>query len=401
MVHISVICLMCNKCREPFRRLEGKKIVIGVTASISIYRIPDLVRDLVKLEASVTCAMSDPSQKLVSPEIFRWASGNDPVTSISGRVEHISFFSDPNNTVLVIAPATYNILGKMAAGISDEIPSLMFAYAFGHGVPVIVAPAMHEDMLRNPVMVDNIRRLSSLGVSFVSPRIEDEKAKISENISIIDEIYRSFNHGNMDGKKALVISGRSEEPLDPVRVISNQSTGTTGYWLARNLYRLGASQVTLIGNTSQALPPYINHIHVDSTEDFYRETKAELKSDTYDIVFVPAALSDFSVIRQSRKIESGKELSITLKPRKKLLDIIRSDHKGILVSFKLDHEKSKLADKSDKGEYVVYNEIKPDGRTFGDNTAEYRVFGPEGEQEIIAHGKEEATWRLILHVSGK
>jgi len=392
---------MCNKCQEPFRRLEGKKIVIAVTASISIYRIPDLARDLVKLGASVTCAMSESSQELVSPEVFKWASGSDPVTSITGRVEHISFFNDPHNTILVIAPATYNILGKMAAGISDEIPSLMFAYAFGHGVPVIVAPAMHEDMLRNPVMVDNIRRLSSLGVSFVSPRIEDEKAKISENISIIDEIYRSFNHGNMDGKKALVISGRSEESLDPVRVISNRSTGTTGYWLARNLYRLGASQVTLIGNTSQALPPYINHIHADSTDDFYRETKAELKSDTYDIVFVPAALSDFSVTRQSRKIESGKELSITLKPRKKLLDAIRMEHKGTLVSFKLDHEGGKFAGQGSKDEYIVFNEIRPEGRTFGDNSAEYKVFGGDGTHEIIANGKEEATWRLILHVAGK
>ena len=401
LVHISVICSMCNKCQEPFRRLEGKKVVVGVTASISIYRVPDLVRDLVKLGASVTCAMSDASQKLISPEIFLWASGNDPVTGITGRVEHISLFSDPGNTVLVIAPATYNILGKMATGISDEIPSLMFAYAFGHGVPVIVAPAMHEDMLRNPVMVDNIRRLSSLGVRFVSPRIEEEKAKISENISIIDEIYRSLNHSNMEGKKALVISGRSEEALDPVRVISNRSTGTTGYWLARNLYRLGASHVTLIGNTSQPLPPYINHIPADSTDDFYRETKAELKSDTYDIVFVPAALSDFYVTRQSRKIESVKELSITLKPRKKLLDTIRDVHGGTLVSFKLDHNGRKLVNPASKEEYIVLNEIRPEGRTFGDNKAEFQVFGKDGKQDIIANGKEDATWRLILHVAGE
>lgn len=391
---------MCEKCSEPFRKLEGKKIVIGVTASISLYRVPDLVRDIVKQGGSVVCAMSDSAQKLISPEIFRWASGNDPVTVITGKVEHIALFSDPKNTVLVIVPATYNTLGKLATGISDEIPSLMFAYAFGHGVPVIVAPAMHEDMLRNPVMVDNIRRLSSLGVRFISPRIEDEKAKISENVSIIDEIYRSFNHSSMEGKKALVISGRSEEHIDPVRVISNRSTGTTGYWLARNLYRLGASHVTYIGNTNQPLPPYVNHIPADSTDDFYRETKAELRSDAYDIVFVPAALSDFSVTSRDRKIESGKEVSIQLKPRKKLLDTIRTLHKGTLVSFKLGHDSSNLATASPK-EYMVFNAIRSEGRTFGDNTAEYRVFGSNGIQDIVAHGKEEATWRLILHVAGE
>ncbi|EQD41907.1 phosphopantothenoylcysteine decarboxylase/phosphopantothenate/cysteine ligase, partial [mine drainage metagenome] len=268
-----------------------------------------------------------------SPEIFLWASGNDPVTEITGRVEHISLFDDPGNTVLVIAPATYNTLGKIASGISDEIPPLMFAYAFGHGVPVIIAPAMHEDMIRNPIMVDNIRKISSLGVSFVSPRIEDEKAKISENISIIDEIYRALNHRIMEGKKALVVSGRSEESLDPVRIISNRSSGTTGYWLARNLYRLGASHVTVIGNTSQPLPPYINHISASSTDDYYSETRAELKSDAYDIMFIPAALSDFSVNQGKRKIESGKEVSITIKPREKLLESIRKEHSGILVSF--------------------------------------------------------------------
>jgi phosphopantothenoylcysteine decarboxylase/phosphopantothenate--cysteine ligase len=391
---------MCDKCSEPFRKLEGKKIVIGVTASISLYRVPDLVRDIVKQGGSVVCAMSDAAQKLISPEIFRWASGNDPVTVITGNVEHIALFSDPKNTLLVIVPATYNTLGKLATGISDEIPSLMFAYAFGHGVPVIVAPAMHEDMLRNPIMVDNIRRLSSLGVRFISPRIEDEKAKISENVSIIDEIYRSFNHSSMEGKKALVISGRSEEHIDPVRVISNRSTGTTGYWIARNLYRLGASHVTYIGNTNHPLPPYVNHIPADSTDDFYRETKAELRSDAYDIVFVPAALSDFSVTSRDRKIESGKEVSIQLKPRKKLLDTIRTVHKGTLVSFKLGHDSSNLATTNPK-EYMVFNAIRSEGRTFGDNTAEYRVFGSNGIQDIVAHGKEEATWRLILHVAGE
>ncbi|MCL4451251.1 MAG: bifunctional phosphopantothenoylcysteine decarboxylase/phosphopantothenate--cysteine ligase CoaBC [Candidatus Thermoplasmatota archaeon] len=391
---------MCDKCSEPFRKLEGKKIVIGVTASISLYRVPDLVRDIVKQGGSVVCAMSDAAQKLISPEIFRWASANDPVTIITGKVEHISLFSDPRNTVLVIVPATYNTLGKLASGISDEIPSLMFAYAFGHGVPVIVAPAMHEDMLRNPIMVDNIRRLSSLGVRFISPRIEDEKAKISENVSIIDEIYRSFNHSSMEGKKALVISGRSEEHIDPVRVISNRSTGTTGYWLARNLYRLGASHVTYIGNTNQPLPPYVNHIPAVSTDDFYRETKAELRSDAYDIVFVPAALSDFSVTSKDRKIESGKEVSIQLKPRKKLLDTIRAAHKGTLVSFKLGHDAGNTATTSTQ-EYIVFNAIRSEGRTFGDNSAEYRVFGGEGTQDIVAHGKEEATWRLILHVAGE
>ncbi|EQD48051.1 bifunctional phosphopantothenoylcysteine decarboxylase/phosphopantothenate synthase, partial [mine drainage metagenome] len=183
--------------------------------------------------------------------------------------------------------------------------------------------------------------------------------------------------------------------------ISNRSSGTTGYWLARNLYRLGASHVTVIGNTSQPLPPYINHISASSTDDYYSETRAELKSDAYDIMFIPAALSDFSVNQGKRKIESGKEVSITIKPREKLLESIRKEHSGILVSFKLDHDENRLKHPDSGLEYVVFNKIKPQGRTFGENTADYKVFGKDGMTEIIAGDKEEATWRLILHVTGE
>ena len=388
---------MCEFCVQPFNKLQSRRVVIAVNASISIYRIPDLARDLVREGAEVICALSNSAQKLVSPEIFRWATGNQPVTEISGNIEHISLFRDKKNTVLLIAPATYNVIGKIAAGISDSIPSLFFSYAFGHGCSVIIAPAMHEDMLRNPIAVDNIRKLQSLGVKFVQPRIEDEKAKIQENNLMIDEIYRSFYGKLLEGKRFLIISGRSEESIDPVRVLTNRSTGLTGYWFARNLYRMGAASTTLIGNSEYDLPAYVNHIRGESSDSYYTETRNELRTESYDAIIVPAAISDFQVKESKTKLPGNRDYSIDLKPRGKLVDEIRKNFTGKKISYKLSEEFKGL-NKMNENEYIVYNKIKPNGGNFGHTSVNYTVYHGNEKQEISGLNKEDITWKLIIHV---
>ncbi len=388
---------MCKFCLQPFSKLRTRRVVIAINASISIYRIPDLARDLVREGAEVICAMSDSAQKLVSPEIFKWATGNPTVSEISGNIEHISLFRDRKNTVLLIAPATYNVIGKIAAGISDSIPSLFFSYAFGHGCSVILAPAMHEDMLRNPMAVDNIKKLQSLGVKFVQPRVEDEKAKIQENNLMIDEIYRAFFGKLLEGKRFLIISGRSEESIDPVRVITNRSTGLTGYWFARNLYRMGAASVTLIGNSEYDLPAYVNHINAESSDLYYAETRNELRSENYDAIIVPAALSDFMVKESKTKLSGNTGYTLNLSPRAKLIDEIRKNYNGKIISYKLSEEYKEIETIAEN-EYVVYNKIKPNGGNFGHSSADYTVYHRNDMQEIPGLNKEEVTWKLLIHV---
>ena len=150
---------------EPYRfenMLNGKTVVVGTGASISIYRVPDLVRDLRREGADVVVIMTANSQELINPEVMRWASENQVITKITGKIEHISLFqTDPKNTAFLVSPASYDLIGKMANGISDDPVSLSFSFAHGNGNPVVIAPAMHKAMMTNPINADNLRKLQS------------------------------------------------------------------------------------------------------------------------------------------------------------------------------------------------------------------------------------------------
>lgn len=372
--------------------------MLAITGSISAYRMPDLARDLRREGAEVICGMSETAKSLVSDDVFEWATGNPVVTRITGDIEHISLFKEPSKTVLLISPATYDTIGKIASGVADTVPTLFFAYAFGHSVKTILAPAMHESMLRNPVISENIEKLNSLGVTFVQPKIEEEKAKIADYSYLIDEVYRAFFGKLLRHKRALVVAGRGEEPLDPVRVISNRSSGNSGYWLARNLYRLGCQHITVVGNTDHPLPPYVDVIDAWRTEDFYTNALREAKDGEYDYIFAPAALPDFSANYSKTKLKSGSALTLDLSPRKKLISELREVFHGKLVSFKLQHNKPALDGVSD---HIVYNRIAENGANFGPGPVKYEILDASGSSSISAESKEEGTWKVLLHISAE
>ncbi len=362
------------------RMLEGKTVVLSTTASISIYRIPDLIRDLRREGAEVIVGMSENSNDLVDQEVMRWASENDVITRITGYTEHINLFlKDPEKKVFLVAPASYDTIGKMANGITDTIPTLFFSFAFGHGIPVVVAPAMHRSMMENPVNMENVKKLKNLGVDIVDPLYDEEKAKLSTNATIVDHVCRSFYHG-LEGKSVLVVSGRGEEPIDPVRSISNSGTGFTGYWISKVAFRMGASRVTYIGNTVIDLPDYVNFIEARKMDDFERKTMEEAAKG-YDIVIVSASLSDFALESSAgEKIQSVSPLTLKLKPRKKLVDQLRTVFKGKLVAFRLTENISEdaLSHFTSKPDMVVVNSYKKD--PFGKTTNSYRiVYGSKEE----------------------
>ncbi len=396
---------MCELCKNiEWPPLQGKSVVLATTGSISIYRIPDLVRELVRNGANVHVGMSSSSMELVSSEVMKWASGNDPITKITGRIEHISLFeSDEGNTVLVIAPASYNTVGKMVSGIADSIPSLFFSYAYGKKIPVIIAPAMHRNMFENPIFQENLKKLLSLGVDVVHPLLEADKAKISENEKIMDHIYRAFFGNLLSGKRILIVSGRSEDLIDPVRVVTNRSTGTAGLWLARNAYRLGARRIVFVGNAESPLPEYVEqHIEYE-TEDFYSQVENLLTNEDFDIVIVPAAITDFYIKggKLSKKMDSDRSAVIHLEPREKLLIRIRRKFKGKLVAFRLwnspDNIMKHFSDSSP--DMIVFNRIGEKENPFGNGPTSYTIFSREGETEITGIDKEEATFRLMIHIS--
>ncbi|QRF74818.1 bifunctional phosphopantothenoylcysteine decarboxylase/phosphopantothenate synthase [Thermoplasmatales archaeon] len=385
-----------------FAPLSGKKVVLGVTASISLYRTPDIVRELRREGADVIVGMSREATELLSPKVLEWASENRVITEISGNIEHIKLFmGQREKLVYLVSPASYNTIGKMANGLSDDVPSLFFSFALGHGVRTVISPAMHDDMLTNPINRRNIEFLESAGVTVIPPRREDDKAKLAENVMIADFINRSFYGSYLAGKRILIISGRGEEPLDPVRTISNHSTGTMGAMIAKYAFRMGAS-VTLIGNSEAPLPDYVEFREAHSMGQYESETSKKL-SEGYDAIIVPAALPDFtSAEKSTTKIADSEDLTVRLHKLPKLIETIRKNYGGIIVAFRLFHEDDTDSHFSAaKPDITVYNAIG-DGKTpFGKGKGTYSIkYGP-GKVDFPDRNKAELAHELLKIVAEK
>ena len=380
-----------SKISSGEKPLLGETVIFAMGASISIYRVPDIIRDLKDAGASVLPVMSQNSQTLITKTTMQWAAQNDVLDSLSGDMEHISIFeNEPEKKVFLICPATYDQIGKFASGIADGIIDTMFAYALGHSIRIVIVPAMHLDMYKNIIITQNIEKLRNAGVTIVDPIIADEKAKIQDSEEIIDTIIRSG--ANKNGKNILIISGRSELPIDPVRSITNRSSGKTGIWLARWAYRTGFNKITIVGNASHCFPSYVNLISCHLNRDFYSMAIDELRNSRYDYVIVSAALSDYEYEPSTKKIDSSRSLSLQLQPAKKLKTIIKEGFKIPIASFKLNHRDTKVA--AEKDEITVVNYIEDN--VIGSESGKYRYFirGKEGKEELLT--KSSMAQKLIL-----
>ena len=373
--------------------LLGETVVFAMGASISIYRVPDIIRDLRDTGASVLPVMSQNSQTLITKTTIQWAAENDVLDSLSGNMEHIKIFeNEPGRKVLLICPATYDQIGKFASGVADGIIDTMFAYALGHGIRIVIVPAMHLDMYTNSIISQNIEKLRHAGVTIVDPIIEDGKAKIQGSEEIIDTIIRSG--AKKSGKNVLIISGRSDLPIDPVRSITNRSSGTTGIWISRWAYRSGFNKITVIGNASEHFPNYINLLSCYLNRDFYNTTIDELKNNQYDFVIVSAALSDYEYDASMKKIDSSRSLSLVLKPAKKLKAILKEQFRIPLVNFKLTHRDKDITAEND--EIVVVNYIEDN--VIGSQSGRYRYIvkgQDQGEDLMTKSSMAEKLIRII------
>ncbi len=374
--------------------LSGKKVVIASSASISIYRIPDLMRDIKREGATTVSAMSNSAVSMIGKTIMEWATGNPVVTEITGNIEHISMFD--KDTILLVAPASYNTIGKMARGISDSIPSLFFSYALGHGNKIVVVPAMHRDMMENPVNKENIGILKKLGVLVVDPEFDETKAKIADNDRIIDYLCRAVYGDELTGKKVLIVAGRSELPIDPVRVITNRSSGYTGYWMVRNAFRLGASVITYVGNSQYSIPSYVTYMEKYNLREIIVEINTYITIEKYDYILMPMALMDFDTKENKIKLDSGKDQNILLTPRPKVRDRIRDMAPGaLLVLFNLDSEKSFDSKKFEKSEpdMIVLNSFNK--LPFGETNNDYTIVAGDRREELKNMNKADLSLEIF------
>ncbi|AGB15698.1 phosphopantothenoylcysteine decarboxylase/phosphopantothenate--cysteine ligase [Halovivax ruber XH-70] len=328
-------------------QLEDVNVVLGVTGSIAAVKTVELAHELRRRGASVKAVMSESASGIVHPNAVGYATGNEAVTELSWRVEHVELCGrDGWADVLLIAPATANTVGKLAAAIDDTPVTTTATTALGADVPVVVAPAMHEPMYDHPGVLASLERIESWGVDLVDPRIEEEKAKIATEDAICTAVARATGETPLAGEHVVVTAGATAEAIDPVRVLTNRSSGRMGRAVARACYVRGAD-VTLIhgpigphsvekpANSHDETLPDADVISVETTAEMIEATRSAC--ETASVLVSAAALADYTTDERDGKIRSGTERELTLEPTAKLIDTVRADRPDLpIVGFKTE-----------------------------------------------------------------
>lgn len=318
--------------------LSGKRIVLCVAGSVAAYKAIELARLLMRHGADVTCVTSNAATKLIQPDYFKWATGNEVITKLTGELEHIRLADYNQSDLIIVYPGTANTLGKLANGIDDTPISTVLTVGFGSKIPILMCLAMHDSMYGNLAVKKNIQFLKNK-IEFISPQMIEGKAKAPEPEDVLEYILKKFGFSSaLKNKKVLMTAGPTIEHIDPVRVITNQSTGKTGLSLASELISAGA-KVTLVYGPGEEKPPNgAKIINVLSSKEMLNAVKTELKKK-FDIVIMTAAVADYIPTNPSKKkIKSSKDkIEISLKKAPKIIDQIKKLQKNVLlVGFKAE-----------------------------------------------------------------
>lgn len=376
-------------------KLRGRKIVLAVTGSIAAVETIKLARELIRHGAEVHGVMSKDAQTIIHPWALEFATGNPVTTEIDGRVQHVSFCGDvPDRAdLLLIAPSTANTISKIACGIDDTPVTTFATTALGTGIPVIIVPAMHYSMIAHKIVSENIRKLEKLGVRVLAPKVEESKAKMPSIDSIVSAVIATIGKRDLAGRKVLVIAGATEEPIDDIRVVSNRSSGETGVELARAAYDRGALVELWMGRHEVELPEHISVKRFSTFKDLAKMTKGR----KFDIVFFPAAVSDYSPKKITGKMPSDRTaITVDLKRNPKLIDSMKA---RLMVGFKaqskvtdaqLVAESLKLLKRAKCGFVVANNvELVKPGKT------SLVIVDRNGDAEPIEGTKQQVADRII------
>ncbi|MGD1060721.1 MAG: bifunctional phosphopantothenoylcysteine decarboxylase/phosphopantothenate--cysteine ligase CoaBC [Methanomassiliicoccales archaeon] len=315
-------------------KLQGRKIVLGITGSIAAVECFELARELIRHGAEVHAVLSDSAQDVVTSWAMAFATGNDVIDVIDWRVQHVSLLgSVPDKAdLLLIAPSTANTISKIACGIDDTPVTTMATTALGSGVPILIAPAMHLAMYHNPAVQKHVKTLKEIGVGFIGPRIEGGKAKVATIEEIVEAVIRRLGKNDLAGRQVLVIGGSSEESIDEMRIITNRGSGETAVEIAKAAYERGADLKLWMGRATVPVPSFIATKRFSTIADLFALANG-LKGD---IVIVPAALSDFAPKPAEGKLPSEtKDVVLNLCALPKVLDRLREGSK-VLVGFKAE-----------------------------------------------------------------
>ncbi|MFQ5951052.1 MAG: bifunctional phosphopantothenoylcysteine decarboxylase/phosphopantothenate--cysteine ligase CoaBC [Candidatus Geothermarchaeales archaeon] len=394
-------------------QLAGKTILICLTGSVAIMKSPETARELMRLGAEVKVVMTPAACDLIDPNLMEWSTGNPVLTQLSGKLEHVAFVrpGDERVDLVLVAPATANTLNKIANGIADTAVTTTVYAAIGAGIPVLVAPAMHEPMLKHPVYERSVERLRTLRVGVVEPTIEEGKAKMAEVEGIIEAVVRRLYPKDMAGLKVLVTAGPTVEYVDPVRVVTNRSSGKMGLAIAREAFRRGADVAVVYGAGTEPVPTGAKIIRAETTSEMHQAVATEVRDSGCDLFVGAGAPSDYMAERTLDSKISSREsprLDITLVATEKVMDVVREgSDETFVVAFKAEHglsdkalvEKAYEWMKESGADLVAANDIGRRDVGFGVDTNEIFVIDREKNVTHLARTAKEEIARKLLDIA--
>lgn len=387
--------------------LTGKNVVLAVTGSIAAYKIANLASMLKKLNADITVLMTENATNFINPITFETLTGNKCLIDTFDRnfqysVEHVSLAKQAD--VVLVAPASANVIGKIAGGIADD---MLTTTVMACTCKKIIAPAMNTQMYRNPIVQDNISKLKKFGYEVITPDTgflacgDVGVGKMpSENV-LMQYILRECAHEkDMEGMKVLVTAGPTMERIDPVRFISNHSSGKMGYALARNCMLRGAKVTLVTGKTSLEPPMFVDVINVVSAKDMYDAVLEHF--DEQDIVIKAAAVADYrpkNPADEKVKKTDG-EFSIELERTDDILKTLGERKSGqFLCGFSMETqnmvENSKEKLKKKHLDMIVANNLKAKGAGFGTDTNVVTIITAHETKELEIMSKDEVAEKIV------
>ncbi len=388
--------------------LKGKCAVLGVTGSIAAYKIPNLARLLKKQGCDVEILMTPNACNFINPITFESLVGHKCLVDTFDRnfqysVEHVALAKKAD--VVMIAPASANDIGKIASGIADD---MLTTTVMACNCTKIISPAMNHNMFHNPIVQDNIEKLRKFGYQIVEPEQgmlangDSGDGRMPEPEVLYEYILREIAcEKDLAGQKVLVTAGATRESIDPVRFITNHSSGKMGIAVAKAAMLRGADVTLVAGHVEAKLPPFVRYVPVESAEDMFRAVTQ--LSDNMDIIVKAAAVADYTPLTTAdRKLKkSDADMSIPLKRTKDILKTLgeRKRDGQIICGFSmetdnvLENSSKKLVSKN--CDMICANSLRTAGAGFGTETNVITMITKSGAEELPLMSKEEAAHKIL------
>ena len=394
-------------------QLKGKTVVLAVSGSIAAYKIVNLARMLKKLWADVQVLMTKNAAEFITPLTFEELTANKCLVDTFDRnfqynVEHVALAKRAD--VVLVAPASANVIGKIANGIADD---MLTTTVMACPCRKIISPAMNHNMYHNPIVQDNLQKLARFGYEIIPPEHgmlangDSGDGRMPEEGVLLEYVLKEIAFPkDLEGKRVLVTAGATQEAIDPVRFITNHSSGRMGFALARAASLRGAAVTVVAAHTDVEPPLFADVVQTQSAEDMFQAVAA--RAEEADIIIKAAAVADYTPVETAEnKIKKADgELTLTLKRTKDILKYL-GEHKRegqILCGFAMETEEL-LANARKKLEskhcdLICANSLRAEGAGFGTDTNRVTVLTKEKEIDLELLTKEETAHRILDIICG-